>query len=75
MKLGKKLFGALVAGIIFFLAEMLILLSFSYILALTKGLKYDFHVALHEGIRFGLYVGAVVAVLAFIGTPRRSPPS
>lgn len=75
MKLTKKLFGALVAGLIFFLAEVLILISFSYILALTKGLKYDFHGALHEGVRFGLYVGAVIAILAFIGTPRRGPPS
>lgn len=74
MKLAKKLFGSLVAGVIFFLAEVLILLLFSYVLALIKGLKYDFHVALHEGIRFGVYVGAVIVILTFIGAPRRRPP-
>ena len=74
MNFAKKLFGALIAGLIFFLAELLILISFSYIIALIKGLKYNFHVVLHEGVRFGLYVGAVIAILAFIGTPRRRPP-
>jgi chromate transport protein ChrA len=70
----KKIIGALIAGLVFFVAQVIILIVLPYILAKFKGLVYDFHVTLHEAVRFGLYLGGVIAVLAFIGTPRRGPP-
>jgi hypothetical protein len=71
----RQIVGALVAGLLFFCLEVVIAVVLGYAVVRFHGLKYDFHLALEGGIRFGLYLGGVIAVLAFIGTPpRRRPP-
>ena len=62
------------SGIAFFILEIVIAVVLGYVVLRLHGLKYDFHLVLHEGIRFGLYLGGVITILAFIGTPRRRPP-
>lgn len=66
--------GALVAGLIFFLLGVVVIVVFGYVIAELKGLRYVFRDALIQGIHSGLYLGLVISVLAFIGTPRRRPP-
>lgn len=58
----------------FFCLEVTIAVVLGYVVIRLNGLKYDFHLVLEGGVRFGLYLGGVIAVLAFIGTPRRGPP-
>lgn len=74
MILLKKITGALIAGACFFLLSVVVMVVFGYALAYVKSLQYNFHDALAQGVRSGLYLGAVIAILAFIGTPRRRPP-
>jgi hypothetical protein len=71
----RRIVGSLIAGLIFFLAQVAIIMVVSYILASIKGLRYDFQVALRESVRFGLSFGSAIALLAFIAPARRRPPS
>lgn len=70
----KKVANALLAGLYFFAVGLLVIVSFSYVLAKIKGLHYNFHDALIQGLHAGLYLGAVIAVLTFLGTSSRSSP-
>jgi len=70
----KKIIGSLIFGLIFFAFGLASIIVLGYILAPLNGLQYDFHLALKYGINCGLYLGSVIAILAFIGTPRPRPP-
>jgi hypothetical protein len=70
----KKIIAPLVYGAAFFSFGFLSIIIFGYVLAPLRGLQYDFHMAVQYGVRCGLYLGGVMAILAFIGVPRRGPP-
>lgn len=74
MILIKRITSALVAGMIFFLAEVVIAIVLGYFVLRLHGLKYDFYMVSREGIRFGLYLGGVISFLAFVGNSRRNQP-
>lgn len=70
----KKILYALMAGIAFFLFAVVAIVAFGYVAVRLNGLKYNFHDALVQGVHSGMYLGAVITILAFIGAPRRRPP-
>jgi hypothetical protein len=74
MSLIKRITNSLVMGLLFFLLEIVIAIVFGYLVIKIHGLEYNFKTVFHEGVRFGLYLGVVIAVLAFISPPRRGPP-
>lgn len=69
MNLLTRIFNAILAGVMFFIAQILITLIFAYIIFSLKRVPFDFSFALCVGVKFGLYVGAVSIVLAFWGAP------
>lgn len=72
MMIIRRIFNALVAGLLFFTCTALVIIAFSYVLAQLKGLKYVFQDALAVGVHNGLAFGAAIAILTFIIPPRRS---
>lgn len=72
MMIIRRIINGLVAGLLFFTCTALVIITFSYVIAQLKGLKYVFQDALVVGIHNGLALGAAIAILTFIIAPRRS---
>jgi hypothetical protein len=70
----KRFIVALGAGLIFFALSVVIIVVFGYVLAKIDGFKYIFIGALTQGIRSGLSLGVVVAILMFIGGSQSRVP-
>lgn len=74
MNLAKRIIVALGAGLIFFALSVVVIIVFGYLLAKIHGLRYVFHDAFVVGVRNGLYLGSVIAILMLIGGSRPRPP-
>lgn len=68
----RRIFFALRSGAIAFVAVALIVIAFSYVECLLKGIPYIFDIALHGGLMGGMVVGCLIAILELVARSNSS---
>jgi hypothetical protein len=74
MKLLRRYAVAMATAVLFFNAEVAIAIALGCVAVRSCKRAFDINVAMREGIRFGVYMAAVIAVLAFSDSPGRRLP-